>query len=91
MRAGLALLPFEPALVRSALLNWMLEVRDPAMLLVIRDALVPYAEELTDNLWWQLDQAETKPAQRLRSGSYACPCPCPYAIPPCRQTRLVQA
>jgi formylglycine-generating enzyme required for sulfatase activity/tRNA A-37 threonylcarbamoyl transferase component Bud32 len=64
MRAALALLPVEPGLVRDSLLEWMLEVPDPAELLVIRDALQLHAAQLRGKLWRRLEQKGT-PRQRL--------------------------
>ena len=66
MRAGLALLPGEPLRVRDALVRWMLEVPDPAELLVVRNALLPHAEDLRAELWRQTWQTDQKPAARLR-------------------------
>jgi formylglycine-generating enzyme required for sulfatase activity/tRNA A-37 threonylcarbamoyl transferase component Bud32 len=66
MRAALALLPSEPNRVRGALVSWMLQVPDPAELLVVRDALRPHTAELRGELWRLLEQAKTPPAQRLR-------------------------
>jgi hypothetical protein len=66
MRAALALLPEEPDRVRDPLVNWMLEVPDPAELLVIREALQPHADELREPLWQQLKQPGAKQATRLR-------------------------
>src|SRR5262249_24437047 len=50
-RVGLALLPVEPALVRSWLYHWMLEVDDPREVLLLRDGLRPYRAQLRDSLW----------------------------------------
>jgi formylglycine-generating enzyme required for sulfatase activity len=66
MRAALALLPVEPALVREALVKWMLEVPDPAELLAVRNALQPHAAELRGELWRQLSQPELEPQKRIR-------------------------
>jgi len=45
MRAALALLPFEPALVRENLVGWMLEAADPVELIAVGDpeqSIYPY-------------------------------------------------
>jgi formylglycine-generating enzyme required for sulfatase activity len=66
MRAALALLPVEPQRVRDSLVKWMLQVPDPAELLVVRDSLRPHAATLRDNLWRRLEQRGNKAEQRLR-------------------------
>jgi formylglycine-generating enzyme required for sulfatase activity len=66
MRAALALLPVEPALVRDALAGWLLEVPDPAELLLVRDALKPHSAALRDRLWQALARPGTTPPERLR-------------------------
>src|SRR5262249_43158725 len=66
MRVALALLPEEPDRVRDPLVNWMLEVPDPAELLVVRKALEPHAEGLREPLWDRLKQPGTPRDQRLR-------------------------
>jgi formylglycine-generating enzyme required for sulfatase activity/tRNA A-37 threonylcarbamoyl transferase component Bud32 len=66
MRLALAMLPVEPEKVKDDLVKWMLEVGDPAELLVIRKALEPHAEELREPLWQQLKQPDTTQAKRLR-------------------------
>jgi formylglycine-generating enzyme required for sulfatase activity/tRNA A-37 threonylcarbamoyl transferase component Bud32 len=65
MRAALVLLVTEPTQVRDDLVGWMLEVPDPAELLLIRAALLPHAAELRSHLWRQLRQSD-KPSRRLR-------------------------
>jgi formylglycine-generating enzyme required for sulfatase activity len=65
MRAALALLPFEPTLVRDDLVSWMLEGFPPELLLV-RHALTPHAEALRADLWRQLEPADVDPQRRLR-------------------------
>jgi formylglycine-generating enzyme required for sulfatase activity/tetratricopeptide (TPR) repeat protein len=66
MRAALALLPVEPDKVREALVGWMLEVSDPAELIVVRDALQKHGGELRAGLWQQLESKKLKPERRLR-------------------------
>jgi formylglycine-generating enzyme required for sulfatase activity len=66
MRLALALLPVEPGRFRDELAAWMLEVPDPAELLVIRNALMPHAGELRAGLWEQLGRPGTAPGRRLR-------------------------
>jgi formylglycine-generating enzyme required for sulfatase activity len=66
MRAALALLEVEPDVVRGELVKWMLEVADPAELIVVRAALQPHAARLRSDLWWQLQAAKVQPDRRLR-------------------------
>jgi formylglycine-generating enzyme required for sulfatase activity len=66
MRAALALLEVEPDLVRGELVKWMLEVADPAELIVVRAALQPHAARLRSDLWRQLQAAKVQPDRRLR-------------------------
>jgi serine/threonine protein kinase/formylglycine-generating enzyme required for sulfatase activity len=66
MRAALALLPFEPDLVRDDLVGWMLEVEDPAELLVVRDALKPHARRVGASLWRQVRSPGVSSQRRLR-------------------------
>jgi hypothetical protein len=51
MRLALALLPIEPERVRGDLVNWMLQADDPAEVVLVRDRLLPHAEELKERLW----------------------------------------
>lgn len=51
LRVALALLPVEPNSLREDLVRGMLEADDPAESIVIRDALLPYAESLKAALW----------------------------------------
>ena len=51
MRLALALVSVEPTAMRDELVAWMLQVDDPAEVLLIRDALVPHKAELVDRLW----------------------------------------
>jgi formylglycine-generating enzyme required for sulfatase activity len=66
MRAALALLGSEPNLVRDALGEWMLEVPDPAELIVIRNALQPYIAHRRGELWRQLESPNLNPTRQLR-------------------------
>jgi serine/threonine protein kinase/formylglycine-generating enzyme required for sulfatase activity len=66
MRAALALLPVEEDLVRDALVGWMLEVPDPAELLMVRAVLRPHAARVRADLWRQLEQTDIEPPRRLR-------------------------
>jgi serine/threonine protein kinase/formylglycine-generating enzyme required for sulfatase activity/tetratricopeptide (TPR) repeat protein len=66
LRAALALLAVEPNRVREALIGWMLEVPDPAELIIVREALRPHAGELRSGLWKQLESAKLKPQRGLR-------------------------
>jgi formylglycine-generating enzyme required for sulfatase activity len=52
--------------VREALVKWMLEVPDPAELIVVRNALRPHGDELRGGLWRQLELRQLKPERRLR-------------------------
>jgi formylglycine-generating enzyme required for sulfatase activity len=68
MRAGLALLPTQPGLVRSDLEKWMLETDDPAEFLLVRNRLAalatPTPAQLAE-LWRQAKQ--TRGTTRLRA------------------------
>jgi formylglycine-generating enzyme required for sulfatase activity/tRNA A-37 threonylcarbamoyl transferase component Bud32 len=66
MRAALALLPVEPGLVRDDLMKWMLEVPDPAELIVVRNALQPHVVGRHGDLWRQLESPNVKADRRLR-------------------------
>ena len=66
-RIRLALLDSDPTQVEF--LYGGLERADPAELLVLRDALVPYAADLNDRLWRVLENESTPQPQRLRVAS----------------------
>jgi serine/threonine protein kinase/formylglycine-generating enzyme required for sulfatase activity len=51
MRAGLGLLPADPGAVRDELAAWLLEADDPAEVLLVRNALVPYRQDLRERFW----------------------------------------
>ncbi len=65
MRLGLALLPVEPEKVRDDLVAWMLKAKDPADVLLVRDALAPHAGDLKAQLWGRVDTASS--AERFRA------------------------
>jgi formylglycine-generating enzyme required for sulfatase activity len=67
MRLALALLPTQPDLVRDELAAWMLQVPEPAEVLVIRDALQPHAAALVKQLWQKAGDRKTPPAERFRA------------------------
>jgi formylglycine-generating enzyme required for sulfatase activity/serine/threonine protein kinase/tetratricopeptide (TPR) repeat protein len=67
MRAGLALLAVEPDRVKGHLFDWMLQVEDPAEMLLVRDALRPHREGLRQALWERQGDARTPPAARFRA------------------------
>ncbi|HYV34545.1 MAG TPA: serine/threonine-protein kinase [Gemmataceae bacterium] len=67
MRLALALLPVEPEMLRQPLVNWMLTVEDPAEVLLVRDALQPYAAKLIGPLWAKAQNSETSDAERFRA------------------------
>jgi hypothetical protein len=66
MRFGLALLKDDPE-VRKELAGWLLKAEEPAEVLLFRDALAPYKEELTEGLWAKAKDAKAAPAERLRA------------------------
>jgi serine/threonine protein kinase/formylglycine-generating enzyme required for sulfatase activity len=67
MRLALALLPVEPEKVRDELVAWMLQTKDPAETLLVRDALLPHSADLIRDLW-QKAQDPTRPrAERFRA------------------------
>jgi formylglycine-generating enzyme required for sulfatase activity/tRNA A-37 threonylcarbamoyl transferase component Bud32 len=67
LRLALALLPIEPEKLRDELAAWLLQVGDPAEVLLMRDALRPHAADLTNRLWQQVDE-RTRPAdERFRA------------------------
>ena len=70
MRLALALLPVETDRVRDDLTAWMLQVDDPAEVLLIRDVLAPYKSALLDRLWLVVGKSgkETQ-HQRLRAAA----------------------
>jgi formylglycine-generating enzyme required for sulfatase activity/tRNA A-37 threonylcarbamoyl transferase component Bud32 len=51
MRVGLALVSAAPESVKEQLTEWMLDVDDPQELLLAREALRPWAQELKEELW----------------------------------------
>jgi formylglycine-generating enzyme required for sulfatase activity len=64
-RYGLALLPANPETVRDELAAWLLEAddsADPAEVLLVRDALVPYRQELRERFW--AAAGDERPGQR---------------------------
>jgi formylglycine-generating enzyme required for sulfatase activity len=67
MRAGLALLNDEPALVKDGLAAWILQTEEPRELLLAREALMPFAAELAPQLWRHFEQADSSPATRFRA------------------------
>jgi formylglycine-generating enzyme required for sulfatase activity/tRNA A-37 threonylcarbamoyl transferase component Bud32 len=70
MRAALVLLSVDPELVQDALVKWMLEIPEPAELLVVRNALLAAGPRgingLSSELWRQLNQPDVPAARRLR-------------------------
>ena len=67
MRLALALLPIEPEKTRDELVAWMLQTKDPAETLLVRDALRPHSADLTGNLWHQADDPTRPRAERFRA------------------------
>jgi formylglycine-generating enzyme required for sulfatase activity len=67
MRLALALLPVEPETARPPLAAWMLQADDPAEVLLVRDALLPYKEELREGLWARAEDARAPSGERLRA------------------------
>jgi formylglycine-generating enzyme required for sulfatase activity len=67
MRLALALLPIEPDEMRDELVAWMLQTKDPAETLLVRDALRPHSAELTGNVWHQAVDPARPRAERFRA------------------------
>jgi formylglycine-generating enzyme required for sulfatase activity len=67
MRVGLALLPVEPERVKEQLAAWMLETDDPREMLLVRDGLVRYKDELKEHLWEIANRAESGREKRFRA------------------------
>jgi formylglycine-generating enzyme required for sulfatase activity len=67
LRAGLALLPVDPAAVKDRLAAGMLETEDPREVLLLRDALRPHGAELAPALWREADAASAPPGRRFRA------------------------
>jgi formylglycine-generating enzyme required for sulfatase activity/serine/threonine protein kinase len=67
MRAGLALLSVEPDRVKGPLFDWMLQVENPAEMLLVRDALRPHREGLLQALWGRAEDDRAGPAARFRA------------------------
>jgi formylglycine-generating enzyme required for sulfatase activity len=59
MRVGLALLPSDPDEVKGPLAAWMLEAEDPQEVLLAREALRPYGDELKADLWQRVQDRST--------------------------------
>jgi serine/threonine protein kinase/formylglycine-generating enzyme required for sulfatase activity len=66
MRAGLALMPSEPELVRDALAEWVLDAEDPAEVVLTRDVLAPHKAALRQRFWAKAADAR-EPVVRLRA------------------------
>ncbi len=67
MRLALALLPIDPETVRRPLMDWMLQVEDPAEVLLVRDALQRFSVELAGPLWDKALDAATSADTRFRA------------------------
>jgi hypothetical protein len=67
MRLALALLPAEPDSMRDELAAWMLEVPEPAEVLLVRDALQAHAALLTRGLWQKVEDRNTSSTKRFRA------------------------
>ena len=67
LRVGLALLPVEPESVRDELARGMLEVEDPAEMLLYREQLAAHGPKLAAGLWRVVDDPATKAAVRFRA------------------------
>jgi serine/threonine protein kinase/formylglycine-generating enzyme required for sulfatase activity len=65
MRLALALLPIEPEKMRDELIAWMLQTKDPAETLLIRDLLRPHSADLTGKLWHQAGDPKKPRAERF--------------------------
>jgi serine/threonine protein kinase/formylglycine-generating enzyme required for sulfatase activity len=66
MRLALALLPERPAL-RDEVARWMLTTDDPREMLLTRDALAPYAADLTNDLWSRATDNKASSAERFQA------------------------
>ena len=64
-RAALALLP-DPA-VREELVQWLLQAKEPAEVLLVREELAAHGKELAAGLWRTVDDPGTKAAARFRA------------------------
>jgi serine/threonine protein kinase/formylglycine-generating enzyme required for sulfatase activity len=67
MRAGLALLPADPDVVKRPLAAWLLDTTDPHELLLTRDALVPFKNDLTAELWQRALDKQTPGPRAFRA------------------------
>jgi formylglycine-generating enzyme required for sulfatase activity len=67
LRAALALLPAQPEMVKGALFEWLIQIDDPAEMLLVRDRLLPYREELRPQLWQRVEDPATRPEARFRA------------------------
>jgi formylglycine-generating enzyme required for sulfatase activity/tetratricopeptide (TPR) repeat protein len=67
MRAGMALLQYEPDAVKQALAEWMLESESMREALLVRDLLKPHGVELAAGLWRKADDPATPAEARLRA------------------------
>jgi formylglycine-generating enzyme required for sulfatase activity/tRNA A-37 threonylcarbamoyl transferase component Bud32 len=65
LRIGLALAP-EDAEVRAELVRLARKADDPAEVLLVRDGLRPFADEVRAGLWKQAKDKSTKAAERFR-------------------------
>jgi serine/threonine protein kinase/formylglycine-generating enzyme required for sulfatase activity len=65
LHASLALLPVDPGQVEY--LYGRLLTADPQQVVVMRDALRPHAEAVTERLWAVLEDAKGDPGRRLRA------------------------
>lgn len=67
MRLALALLPIESETLREPLTDWMLQADEPAEVLLVRDALLPFRAELIPQLWAKAEDERTQAAVRFRA------------------------
>jgi formylglycine-generating enzyme required for sulfatase activity len=68
MRLALALAPVEPDVVREPLADWLLEAKDPAEVLLAREALAPHRQSLLNRLWAVAEApGKGKESRRLRA------------------------
>jgi formylglycine-generating enzyme required for sulfatase activity len=67
MRLTLALLVVGGQEVRDELAGWMLEVDEPAEMLLVRDELRPRAASLIPKLWKQAQEQAGRPGTRFRA------------------------
>jgi formylglycine-generating enzyme required for sulfatase activity/tRNA A-37 threonylcarbamoyl transferase component Bud32 len=67
MRIALALIPAMPEAVKGPLVEWMLQADDPREVVLAREALRPWAQELTPDLWKHAGNKEAAPELRLRA------------------------